>query len=356
MDSRQAGKYSEQRKIMNSEMTKTLIIAEAGVNHNGDIATAKKLIDAASDAGADYVKFQTFKAKKLVSKLAQTAEYQAQNTGKKESQLEMLQKLELSESAHYELIAYCKQKNINFFSTAFDLESLAFLKKLGAELYKIPSGEITNLPYLKKVAELASEIILSTGMSTMEEIGEALEVLRKHSKAKITVLHCNTEYPTPFNDVNLRAMDHIKNQYKVEVGYSDHTLGIEVPIAAVALGAKVIEKHFTLDKTLPGPDHAASLEPDELRAMVAAIRHIEKALGSDVKSPSPSESKNISVARKSIHLVVSKKKGEAISEQDLEMLRPGDGISPMKLDTVVGKKVLYDLEAGHKLSYQDFGS
>ena len=335
--------------------TNTLIIAEAGVNHNGDIATAKKLIDAASIAGVDYVKFQTFRANKLVSKLARTAEYQAQNTGKKESQLEMLKRLELSESAHYELISYCQQKHINFLSTAFDLESLEFLKKLGGELFKIPSGEITNLPYLKKVATLASEIILSTGMSTLDEIGDALDVLRKHTKAKITVLHCNTEYPTPFKDVNLRAMDHIKTKFDVEVGYSDHTLGIEVPIAAVALGAKVIEKHFTLDKTLPGPDHAASLEPAELTRMVAAIRHIEKALGTDVKAPSPSESRNISVARKSIHLAVSKKKGDAISEQDLEMLRPGDGISPMKLDTVVGKKVMCDLEAGHKLNYQDLG-
>jgi N-acetylneuraminate synthase/N,N'-diacetyllegionaminate synthase len=340
---------------MNDQAKKTLIIAEAGVNHNGDINTAKKLIDVASDAGADYVKFQTFKAKKLVSTKAQTAEYQAQNTGKNESQLQMLEKLELSESAHYELIKYCKQRNISFLSTAFDLDSLAFLKELGAELFKIPSGEITNLPYLKKVAQLASEIILSTGMSTMKEIGEAMDVLRMHSKAKITILHCNTEYPTPFSDVNLRAMEHIKVEYKVDVGYSDHTLGIEVPIAAVALGAKVIEKHFTLDKGLPGPDHAASLEPGELSAMVAAIRNIEQALGSQLKSPTLSESKNLSVARKSIHLAVSKKKGEAISEQDLEMLRPGDGISPMKMDTVVGKKVLYDLEAGHKISYQDFG-
>lgn len=335
-------------------MKKTLIIAEAGVNHNGDIEIAKKLIDAAADAGADYVKFQTFKAAKLASKNALTAEYQTQNTGKSESQFAMLQKLELSEADHYELIDYCNQKGIKFFSTAFDLESLDFLSKLGADLYKVPSGEITNLPYLEKIRQLASEIILSTGMSTMEEIADALNVLKSNSEAKITVLHCNTEYPTPFSDVNLRAMQHIKSQFGVSVGYSDHTLGIEVPIAAVALGATIIEKHFTLDRTLPGPDHAASLEPAELKAMVSSIRNLEKALGTDVKAPSPSELKNISVARKSIHLKVDKKRGDKINEEDFEMLRPGDGISPMALRTVIGKTLLNDLPAGHKLLFTDF--
>ena len=336
-------------------MNKTIIIAEAGVNHNGDINTAKKLIDAAADAGADYVKFQTFKASRLVSKSAQKADYQNTNTGNsKESQLEMLQKLELSEADHYLLLNYCKQKNINFFSTAFDLESLDFLKKLGLKLFKVPSGEITNLPYLEKLASIAGEIIISTGMSTMDEIGEAIAALKEKSNAKITVLHCNTEYPTPFNDVNLLAMDSIKRKFDVAVGYSDHTLGIEVPIAAVTLGATVIEKHFTLDKTLPGPDHAASLEPTELKAMVASIRHIENALGSTVKEPSKSEAKNIVIARKSIHLKTDKNKGDIIMEDDMEMLRPGDGISPMQFRVLIGKTIIHDLPCGHKLSLSDF--
>jgi len=338
-----------------NKMNRTIIIAEAGVNHNGDIKTAKKLVDAAADAGADYVKFQTFKASKLVSKAAQKADYQNENTGNhKESQLEMLQKLELSETDHFLLLDYCKEKGIKFFSTAFDLDSLDFLKKLGLTLYKIPSGEITNLPYLEKVAELAGEIIISTGMSTMNEIGEAVAVLKERSTAKITVLHCNTEYPTPFTDVNLLAMNSIGESFDVAIGYSDHTRGIEVPIAAVTLGAEIIEKHFTLDKTLPGPDHAASLEPDELKAMVIAIRNIESALGSMVKEPTGSEFKNIAIARKSIHLLKDKKKGELICEEDLEMLRPGDGISPMLFRTITGKILIHDLPAGHKLSFDDF--
>ena len=336
-------------------MKKTIIIAEAGVNHNGDINTAKKLIAAAADAGADYVKFQTFKASRLVSKSAQKADYQNTNTGNSnESQLEMLQKLELSEADHYLLLDYCRQKNIQFFSTAFDLESLEFLKKLGLTLFKVPSGEITNLPYLEKLASIAGEIIISTGMSTMDEIGEAIAALKTISTAKITVLHCNTEYPTPFTDVNLRAMDTIKDKFNVAIGYSDHTLGIEVPIAAVTLGATVIEKHFTLDKTLPGPDHAASLEPAELKAMVTSIRNIENALGSDVKEPSNSEAKNIIIARKSIHLRGNKSKGDAITENDMEMLRPGDGISPMHFRALIGKKLVHNLPGGHKLSFNDF--
>lgn len=333
---------------------KTLIIAEAGVNHNGSIDTAKKLIDAAAYAGVDYVKFQTFKANKLVSSKAIKADYQNQNTGNStESQLQMLQKLELSIRDHHELIAYCKSKNIEFFSTAFDLDSLNFLKELGLTLFKIPSGELTNLPYLERVARLADEIILSTGMSTMQEIGEAIQVLRENSSAKITVLHCNTEYPTPYQDVNLFAMLAIAKEFNVEIGYSDHTLGIEVPIAAVALGAKVIEKHFTLDRTSPGPDHAASLEPTELRAMVSSIRNIEASLGSDVKEPSLSELKNIIIARKSIHLATEKKAGEIILESDLEMLRPGDGISPMRIKDIIGRTIKMDFAAGHKLDMED---
>jgi N,N'-diacetyllegionaminate synthase len=334
---------------------KTLIIAEAGVNHNGSIELAKKLIDVAADAGVDYVKFQTFKASKLVSKTAVKAAYQQQNTGNAvESQLEMLQKLELSVADHEELVDYCKLKGIKFFSTAFDLDSLDFLKKIGLSLFKIPSGELTNLPYLEKVAKLADEIILSTGMSTMEEIGETIAVLRKNAKAKISVLHCNTEYPTPFGDVNLLAMNQIKNDFGVEVGYSDHTIGIEVPIAAVALGATIIEKHFTLDRNMPGPDHAASIEPDELKAMVLAIRNIELSLGSAVKAPSRSETKNIAIARKSIHLTVDKTKGDQIFETDLEMLRPGDGISPMKMRMLIGKTITQNLPAGHQLTVNDF--
>ncbi|WP_316826392.1 N-acetylneuraminate synthase [Pedobacter miscanthi] len=334
---------------------RTLIIAEAGVNHNGSIETAKKLIDAAAEAGVDYVKFQTFKANKLVSSKAVKADYQNQNTGNSsESQLEMLQKLELSISDHYELIDYCKSQNISFFSTAFDLDSLTFLKELGLSLFKIPSGELTNLPYLEKVAELADTIILSTGMSTMEEIGEAISVLKQNSEAKISVLHCNTEYPTPYKDVNLFAMLEIQKKFDVEIGYSDHTLGIEVPIAAVALGAKIIEKHFTLDRSLPGPDHAASLEPRELKDMVNAIRNIEHSLGSSKKEPSESEIKNIAIARKSIHLAVAKKKGEIILESDLEMLRPGDGLSPMKMREVIGKQIVGNLPAGYKLNSTDF--
>lgn len=335
-------------------MNSTIIIAEAGVNHNGDIETAKKLIDAAAMAGVDYVKFQTFKASKLVSDKGQMADYQTINTkNANQSQLEMLKKLELSEADHYLLLDYSEKKGVNFFSTAFDLDSLDFLKKLGFKLFKIPSGEITNLPYLKKVAKLAEEIIISTGMCTMDEIGEAIAALRKISKAKITVLHCNTEYPTPFSDVNLLAMNAIRNKFNVEVGYSDHTLGIEVPIAAVALGASVIEKHFTLDKTLPGPDHAASLEPEELKSMVLSIRNIEKALGENIKKPSNSEMKNMAIARKSIHLKVDKFKGDAINANDLEMLRPGDGISPMRMEDVIGKTLRYDLHRGHKLDFND---
>jgi N-acetylneuraminate synthase len=333
---------------------KTLIIAEAGVNHNGDINLAKKLIDAAAEAGADYVKFQTFKASKLVSSEADTADYQKKNTDDNAtSQLEMLKKLELSEEEHHTLIAHCKTKNINFLSTGFDLDSLDFLYNLGIRMFKVPSGELTNLPYLEKIAQLADSIILSTGMSTMQEISDALVVLRSNPDIPVTVLHCNTEYPTPFTDVNLRAMNTLQTVFNVNIGYSDHTLGIEVPIAAVALGATIIEKHFTLDCNMPGPDHAASLEPAELMAMVKAIRNIDQALGSAEKLPTPSELKNISVARKSIHLSKNLSKGQVLTESDFEMLRPGDGISPMLMRSLIGKKINLDLPKGHKLTTTD---
>lgn len=328
-------------------MKNTIIIAEAGVNHNGDMGLAKKLIEVAAAAGVDYVKFQTFKAEKLVTKTAQRATYQDKNTGDGDSQFEMLKKLELNDEMHTQLIAYCQQKNIQFLSTAFDLESMDYLKSIGITLAKIPSGEITNLPYLKKIAQLFPEIIMSTGMADMQEIKEAYTVLLDNGakKENITILHCNTEYPTPMEDVNLRAMLHIQKELEVNIGYSDHTLGIEVPIAAVALGATVIEKHFTLDRTLPGPDHAASLEPDELKAMVKAIRNTEKALlGSGVKEPSPSESKNKPIARKSIVALQPIKKGVVFTQENIGIKRPGTGISPMQWDEVLGQEAKHDFE------------
>ena len=328
-------------------MNKVIIIAEAGVNHNGSLETAKKLIDAAVDAGVDYVKFQTINADKMVTKSAKRATYQDTNTGDSDSQYEMLKKLELSESNHKELISYCNSKSIKFLSTAFDLESLSFLKSLGLNLAKIPSGEITNLPYLRAMAKLFPEIILSTGMANMNEIKAAFKVLIENGtkQENITILHCNTEYPTPMEDVNLKAMLDIQKQLNIKIGYSDHTLGIEVPIAAVALGAKVIEKHFTLDRNLPGPDHKASLEPGELKAMVTAIRNIEKAiLGSGIKEPSPSESKNKPIARKSIIASRNIKKGEVFSEENLSIKRPGTGINPMRWDEILGRKAIKDFQ------------
>ncbi len=319
---------------------KTIIIAEAGVNHNGSITIAKQLIDIAANAGVDYVKFQTFSAEKLVSKSAEKADYQKQYTKNEESQYSMLKKLELSEKDHSELINYCKQKNINFFSTAFDLASLEYLKKIGLDLVKIPSGEITNLPYLRKAANLFSEVILSTGMSTIKEIKNAVKVFTDAGikKENITILHCNTEYPTLMKDVNLKAMLHIQKEMGTAIGYSDHTLGIEIPVAAVALGANIIEKHFTLDKNMNGPDHKASLEPSELMAMVRAIRNIEEAIsGSGYKEPSESEIKNINIARKSIVASKDIKKGELFSEENLTVKRPGTGICPMEWDFVIGK-------------------
>jgi N,N'-diacetyllegionaminate synthase len=329
-------------------MNKVIIIAEAGVNHNGDIELAKKLIDVAVEAGVDYVKFQTFKSESLVSKFAKKASYQIENTKDAvESQLQMLKKLELSNSQHFELVQYCKNKNISFFSTAFDLESLSFLKELGLNIVKIPSGEITNLPYLRKAAALFKEVIISTGMSSMVEIEEALDVFLQAGikKNDITILHCNTEYPTPMSDVNLNAMLTIQKMFGVKVGYSDHTMGIEVPIAAVAMGGTMIEKHFTLDRSLPGPDQLASLEPDELKNMVHSIRNIEKAIGgTGIKEPSESEFKNISIARKSIVAKTSIQKGDRFTEFNIATKRPGMGISPMKWDEVIGKVASQDFD------------
>lgn len=330
-------------------MNRTVIIAEAGVNHNGVLENAYKLVDAAVAAGVDYVKFQTFKADKLVSKSAKKADYQIQNTKNElDSQLEMLKKLELSHEHHELLIHYCKERNIKFFSTAFDLDSLQYLKDIGLNLVKIPSGEITNLPYLRKAAQFFNRIILSTGMCTIEDIRLAMDVLLSNGvqKQSITILHCNTEYPTPMGDVNLKAMWHIKDVFGTEVGYSDHTLGIEVPIAAVALGAKVIEKHFTLDNQMEGPDHAASLEPKELKEMVTAIRNIESALaGSGIKEPSASELKNMVIARKSIVAKQNIRKGTVFTEGNLTVKRPGNGISPMHWDTLIGQVASRDFEA-----------
>ena len=320
-----------------------LIIAEAGVNHNGSLELAKHLIDKAVEAGVDVIKFQTFKSEKLVSKTARQAEYQQRNIGKKdEGQLVMLKKLELSQADHEELISYCNERGIRFFSTAFDMDSIDYLHSLDMGLWKIPSGEITNYPYLRKIAQYKEPVILSTGMCELSDIEAAMNVLLDFGvqKEQITILHCNTEYPTPFADVNLKAMLEIGEKFGVQIGYSDHTKGIEVPIAAVALGATVIEKHFTLDKTMEGPDHKASLEPDELKAMVSAIRNIEQALGSGHKTISESERKNIEIARKSIVAARPIEAGEMLTEENLTVKRPGNGISPMLWNEVVGTRAV----------------
>lgn len=336
-------------------MEKVIIIAEAGVNHNGDIDKAKQLIDAAVDAGVDYVKFQTFKAETIVSPKAKKAEYQAKNTGDgDDSQFAMLKSLELSDEDHQQLIAYSKQKGIKFFSTAFDVEGIEYLHSLKLDMFKIPSGEITNFPYLRSIAQKGLPIILSTGMASLGEIENAMDVLLAYGakREEITILHCNTEYPTPMEDVNLTAMQTIGKAFGVKTGYSDHTLGIEVPIAAVALGAVVIEKHFTLDRNLPGPDHLASLEPHELKAMVAGIRNIEKAInGTGRKEPSKSEAKNRPIGRKSIHTNKQLSAGTVISESDIISLRPGDGISAMHWNDVIGKTLSNDVDAFDKLSW-----
>ena len=336
-------------------MNKVIIIAEAGVNHNGDIELAKKLIDVAVEAGVDYVKFQTFKSESLVSKFAKKASYQIENTKDAfESQLQMLKKLELSNSQYFDLVQYCKNKNISFFSTAFDLESLSFLKELGLNIVKVPSGEITNLPYLRKAAALFKEVIISTGMSSMVEIEEALDVFLQAGikKKDITILHCNTEYPTPMSDVNLNAMLTIQKMFGVKVGYSDHTMGIEVPIAAVAMGGTMIEKHYTLDRSLPGPDQLASLETDELKNMVYSIRNIENAIGgTGIKEPSESEIKNVLIARKSIVAKTDIVKGEVFSEGNITTKRPGNGISPMRWDEIIGQTAQKDFKADDLIEF-----
>lgn len=318
---------------------RTLIIAEAGVNHNGDIELAKRLIDSAADAGADLVKFQTFNAERLAVQNAPKANYQNQTTDQAESQFTMLKQLELSSETHETLIAHCGSRNIGFFSTGFDIESLNYLASLGSERFKIPSGEITNLPYLRHVGAFRIPLILSTGMATIGEIEAALDVLGDAGtpRSQITVLHCNTEYPTPMQDVNLHAMLSIRDAFRVAVGYSDHTAGIEVPIAAVALGATVIEKHLTLDRNLPGPDHKASLEPTEFAAMVRAIRNIELAMGDGIKRPSPSEIKNKPIARRSLVAAKPIRAGEPFTTENLTAKRPGTGINPMRWDEVVGQ-------------------
>lgn len=318
-------------------MKHVIIIAEAGVNHNGSFELAKKMVDAAKEAGVDYVKFQTFNPKKLVSKYAEKAEYQKETTGSDETQLQMLQKLTLTEDNFLSLRDYCREVGIGFISTPFDLDSIAFLEAFDMDFWKVPSGEVTNLPYLEAIARTKRKVVMSTGMCDMNEIQDAIEVLEKNGTTEIILLHCNTQYPTPYEHVNLKAMNSIKDALHKEVGYSDHTQGIEVPIAAVAMGATVIEKHFTLDKNMEGPDHKASLNPSELQQMVVAIRNIEQAIGNGVKEPSSSEMANKGVARKSIVASRSIKQGEVFSEENLTTKRPGTGISPMKWYDVIGK-------------------
>ncbi len=323
-------------------MSKTLIIAEAGVNHNGDLEIAKELVRTAKGCGADIVKFQTAKLSSLVTKTAEMAEYQKENIGKTTSQKEMLSKLLLPYEAFVELAAYCKEVGIQFLSTPFDIESIDFLYGLGCSVWKVPSGEITNYPYLVAIARLHQPVILSTGMSTLQEVADALRVLRENGAGEVTLLHCTTQYPTPYEDVNLNAMLTLQDAFGCPVGYSDHTPGIEVPVAAVAMGATVIEKHFTLDKTMEGPDHKASLEPLELGAMVSAIRHIEVALGDGVKQPVAAELANQKVARKSIVAACDIKAGETLTEENLTTKRPGTGINPMRWNEVIGTKAIRD--------------
>ena len=324
---------------------RTFVIAEAGVNHNGDPVLAKKMVDAVVKSGADAIKFQTFKADRLVTRFAEKASYQKNDDD--DLQYEMLKKLELKYPDFEDLNKYCKEQDVMFLSSAFDIESINLLSSLNMPIFKIPSGEITNLPYLRQIGVLGKQVILSTGMSDLGEIGDALEVLVRSGTPidNITVLQCNTEYPTPFEDVNLRAMLTIRNEFDIKVGYSDHTLGIEIPIAAVALGAAVIEKHFTLDRSMVGPDHKASLEPNELKAMVKAIRNVENAMGDGIKRPSPSETKNINVVRKSIVASRTITKGKLFTEDNLTVKRPGIGMSPMRWNDVIGKKAIKDFTA-----------
>lgn len=320
--------------------SRVLIIAEAGVNHNGSFQIAKELVDVAKGAGADIIKFQTLNPKALVSKFAKKAEYQNRNTGKNDTQLEMLNNLVLSNKEFIELSNYCKFRGITFLSTPFDIESIEFLNTFNMPFWKIPSGEITNYPYLVKIAKTSKDIVMSTGMSEMSEIESAIKVLKDNGCGKITLLHCNTEYPTPYEDVNLKAMLTLKEKFSVDVGYSDHTRGIEVPIAAAALGATIIEKHFTLDRNMEGPDHKASLEPDELKQMVKSIINIELAMGEKDKKVTNSERKNIEIARKSIVAKCDIKKGDVLTEDNITTKRPGNGISPMKWDEVIGTKAI----------------
>ena len=323
---------------------KTLIIAEAGVNYNGDINLAKRMVDVAAEAGADIVKFQTGKPENSISVNAKKADYQEATTGTDESQLEMCKKLMLPDKDYPELVDYCNKKGIEFLSTPFDRESVDFLANLGVRKWKIPSGEITHLPLLVHIAKRGEPVILSTGMSTIEEIRDALSVLAENGANDITVLQCNTEYPTPFEDANITAMNTLKKEFGCNIGYSDHTFGITAPIAAVALGATVIEKHFTLDRHMPGPDQSASLEPDELKTMVKMIRETELALGDGEKKPSDSELKNKDIARKSIVAKKSIKAGEIFSEENITCKRPGNGISPMKWNDIIGQTAKYDFE------------
>ena len=337
-------------------MSKVLIIAEAGVNHNADIETAKKLIDVAKEAGADIVKFQTAVPELVMTEKAEKADYQVDNTGiAEESQLDMAKKIHLPLEAYKTLLEYANSVGIKFLSTPFDHVSIDYLHNLGLDIFKIPSGEITNLPYLQKIGRMGTKVILSTGMSTLDEIGVALDALIAEGTAKedITVLHCNTDYPTKMEDVNLKAMNTIGETFGVKIGYSDHTLGIEVPIAAVAMGATVIEKHFTLDRKMDGPDHLASLEPHELKAMVDAIRNVETALGRAEKTPTTSELKNVVIARRSIHILTDLPEGHVLSENDLIMKRPGDGISPMRIMEVLNKRLNKAVSKDHKLSEDD---
>ncbi len=316
---------------------KTFIIAEAGVNHNGSFELAKQLVDKAVWAGADCIKFQTFNSKNLVSKNAQKAEYQKKTTDSSETQLDMLKKLELSKEEFVEIRDYCNQKGIMFLSTPFDLESIDFLSSIGVKTWKVPSGEITNYPFLRAIGKRKESVIMSTGMCTLDEVRDAIKVLKDFGTTDITLLHCTTEYPAPYDSVNLKAMLTLKNEFGFNVGYSDHTNGIAVPVAAVAMGASVIEKHFTLDKNMEGPDHKASLEPDELKLVVQSIRNVELALGDGTKRPSDAEKKNIAIARKSIVAAWDIKKGEKFTEENLTAKRPGNGISPMNLAEVLGK-------------------
>ena len=327
----------------------TIIIAEAGVNHNGDMLLAKEMIEKAAEAGADIVKFQTFVPELVISKFASKADYQKNTTGTDESQLDMVRRYFLSNDEHYELVSHAKKCGIEFLSTPFDLVSVDFLKELDLSYWKIPSGEITNLPYLIAVAKTGKPVIMSSGMCTMEEVKSSLNVLKENGSGEIIVLHCNTEYPTPFEDANLSAIITLRDELGVRTGYSDHTPGIEAAIAATALGAVVLEKHFTLDRNMDGPDHKASIEPDELIAMVQAVRNVERAMGTGIKSPSPSERKNIDIARKSIVARVDIQKGEVLTEDNIIVKRPGDGISPMKWFDVLGTKAIRDFSEDEKI-------